>query len=421
MEETSDKRRAVGPVRVLHLIDGLGGGGSERWLWDIVRLCPSEKVKHFVITIFPDKGDFVYADLLREKGEYGQKKGRFISSLREKGSQALTKSVGRSRVRVLGEKVWRAGCYLSASWLVMKALVRFRPDIVHVHTFLGFSGGLILKLICRMPFVHTVPCLFLQMTDAGFDWMPKKYFRYHQIVDEFFTGASRNDLESIGVPSKKIKMIRGVVDLKSIAVARGEQFSHSENIQKSLKLTSNTLIGLSVGRLHSSKGHHFVLEALPILLSQFPTFHWVVLGEGLQRGQLEARAKELGVESHVHLVGFQSAPFPYYAAANIYLRTAVFEAENLSSYQAMAFGLPVVGFDTGCETELVSIVKHGILVPNRDPLALAGAIEQVLLLPDKGQKMGAKGEAYCRENLDIRQTIEDFCSTYEHLRSKATY
>ena len=41
-------------VRVLQIIDGLGGGGCERWLWEIVRHSPAEKFENYVITTHPD-------------------------------------------------------------------------------------------------------------------------------------------------------------------------------------------------------------------------------------------------------------------------------------------------------------------------------------------------------------------------------
>src|SRR5207245_10838358 len=130
------------------------------------------------------------------------------------------------------------------------------------------------------------------------------------------------------------------------------------------------------------------------------------------RAELEAEARALGVAGHVHLIGFQEKPLPYYAAANIYLRTPVFEAENLSSYQATAMGLPVVGFDTGCETELMNKVGNGVLVANRDGAAFAHAIAQILMLPDRGEEMGKLGAEYSRKHLDIRQVTSTFFSVY---------
>src|ERR1051325_4567760 len=63
------------PLRVLHIIDTLGGGGSERLVWDIVRLSDPARVRHRVVTIFRE-GYLVtpvYAEPLRQLGAYGSK------------------------------------------------------------------------------------------------------------------------------------------------------------------------------------------------------------------------------------------------------------------------------------------------------------------------------------------------------------
>src|SRR5437868_2604736 len=64
----------IRPLRVLHIIDTLGGGGSERLVWDIVRLSDQTRVKHRVVTIFSDGcvSPFVYAEPLRQLGAYGR-------------------------------------------------------------------------------------------------------------------------------------------------------------------------------------------------------------------------------------------------------------------------------------------------------------------------------------------------------------
>src|SRR5215510_4906001 len=72
MSSASNKTRQL---RVLHIIDTLGGGGSERLLWDIVRLSDQVKVKHRVATVFPE-GYLVapvYTEPLRQLGAYGTK------------------------------------------------------------------------------------------------------------------------------------------------------------------------------------------------------------------------------------------------------------------------------------------------------------------------------------------------------------
>lgn len=72
MEEKQNSAKDDLQIRVLHLTDRIPGYGTTRLLWDIVRLTPPQEVKHLVVTFFPDKGKFTYADRLRELGVYRQ-------------------------------------------------------------------------------------------------------------------------------------------------------------------------------------------------------------------------------------------------------------------------------------------------------------------------------------------------------------
>jgi glycosyltransferase involved in cell wall biosynthesis len=400
------------PIRVLHLIDGLSWGGSQRWVWDIVRLSDPDRFRHHIVTISPDSGDYVYVDRLEAAGVY--RNVVESSSLRLLRKAILHRFIRYRLIplRKLLSLAWLIGCHGSAVGRVIASVSRFHPQVIHAHTFYGFTVGLLMKLIFRIPLIHSVPCLFSQMADAGFFWMPGLYRRMHPRVDCFFTGASLEELRTVGVPVSKTLEIRGVVDQAAVDLVFRERDRHYPAVRNSLGLNQDAIIALSVGRLHTSKGHLFALEALPYLRERFSNIHWVLLGEGDQRPILERRAKELGIEKHVHLIGFHSDPLPFYAAADVYFRTAIFEAENLCSYQAMAMGRPVVGFDTGCETELLRKVGHGILVPNKDATALAIAAESLLLQPDRGRELGNLGAEYSRAKLDLRQAISAFCSSY---------
>jgi len=389
------------PIRVLHLIDRITGYGTTRLLWDIVRLTPSDKVKHLVITLSPDKGKFIYAERLREKGVYRQV------------PKPLFLKLGRRPT------VWFLTRYIWALWHVLQSLIWFRPHIIHVHTVYVLPIGLLLKVMLWRPVVHLVPSLFSQMVDQGKSWVPRLYAKFYDLFDCFFTAASRSrdELLSVGIPDSKIVPLRGILDLEEINAVRHRQQQYHKTIREKYHLPSDALMALSVGRLDSSKGHIFALEALPSLLGQFPNLHWLVVGDGKQREELEARVRALRISSHVHLVGFQDDLLPFYAAATVYLRTMIFEETNLSTYKAMAMGLPIVGFDTGCETELLKTVGHGILVPNESVEGLAAAVAQILMLPDHGMQLGARGAEFSQANLDIRQAIEDMTAVYENLKN----
>ena len=404
------------PVRILHIIDGLGGGGSERWIWDIVRLTPPKDYEYQVVTIYPDQGDFYYSANLQSKGAYRVSKRKGFLFVVNKIICHLQPRPFLLPLQKMFSFVWLIGCYGSAAWRIIKAYLQFKPDVIHGHTFWGFVAAVMLKKVSHCPMVHTVPALFSQMHDAGYGWMPSQYSRYHPMIDHFFTGASLTDLQDIGIPSMKVTWIKGVIDFEEFRTVLKEREWYCQNVREKLGLRADAKILLSVGRLHHSKGHRYALEALPFVLREFPDTHWILLGEGGERNALLEQADQLGIANKVHLMGFQKEIFPYYMASNIYLRTNLFESENLSSYMAMAGGLPVVGFDTGCETELIVKAGHGFLVAPEDAKSLADHINAILLSPDCGFEMGRRGADYCEKNLDISQTISEFCSMYTRLK-----
>jgi len=421
------------PLRVLHIIDTLGGGGSERLVWDIVRLSDPARVQHRVVTIFREGylATPVYAEPLRQLGAYGgtskNEQVRKADSTapfipRTSSASNLPPALKKPLVRVwnFAFSRWRrakhAAQHVPSMMSIPAEFFRFKPDVVHTHGFYGFKYGLLFKNLFRRPTVHIVPALFSQMEAQGTGWLVNRYRRFHRSVDCFALDAGyRNELLSIGVPAGKLLDIYGTLDLDAIEIVRTDRERHRHEVRRKLNLPEEAIIVLSVGRLDPSKGHSYALEALPLMLQQFPNLHWIVLGEGDQRRELEKRIEELGVAQHAHLIGFDPNPLPYYAAADIYLRTTTMEGENISSRQAIAMGLPAVGFDTSCETDLIAKLGHGKLVPNADAAALARATCEILSTPDHGVTIGARGIDYCKTHMGIQKHVDDLMSLYTQL------
>ncbi len=407
------------PVRVLHVIDSLAGGGSERWVWEIVRRA-SERVTHRVVTVLPDRGRFAYSRRLAELGAYGGSSAR--NSTRSKPGEQRTVSwasvVGSKLPQSVRRKImpcWHYGVVLpGAMSRIMREFIAARPDVIHTHTFHGFVYGLLLGVTTRRPTIHTVPSLVVQMTDAGYGWMPQLYRRCGHRISRFFT-AYPEELLKLGIPSAKVVRILGGVDLETAVSALRSRDECRRSVREVLRIPMDAPVILSVGRLHPSKGHRFMLASLPRILERIPDAHWVVLGEGAERAALMARGRELGIGDRIHLVGFVEDPSSWYVAADVYVRTAVFEGENLSSYQAMAAAVPVVAFDTRCETDLVRVVGHGILVPLGDCTALGDAVVRVLTSPGVRRRLGERGLAYASAHLDIRVIVRLFEEAYLEL------
>lgn len=396
-----------GTIRVLHTIDGLTGGGSERWVLEIVRLSDPVVVRHRVVPIHPDFGRFAYAARLQALGALGRPRisrrqgRRYRAQLDGSARARLTPSGGPARrlaslpasLRNIAIQLWHNGAVFPAAAVRLAIeCARFRPNVIHAHTFHGLVAGLVLRRVLGRPLVHTVPSFFKHMTDNGFSWVPGVYARYHQSIDIFITNYPA-ELLGIGVPPSKIEVCRGMADVAAISSLRSHRDSVRRDLCEGIGIDLNSFIGISVGRLAPEKGHEFAIRALPTILRSVPNFHWVVLGDGDLKPPLIRLARECNVDSHVHFIGFVDDPLPWYIAADLYLRTNILEGDNLSSVQAMAAALPVVGFDTESDAELVHEVGHGIVVENRNSIRFADAVCRLTTAADR-REIGERGAAY---------------------------
>ncbi|NSW53353.1 MAG: glycosyltransferase [Anaerolineae bacterium] len=135
---------------------------------------------------------------------------------------------------------------------------------------------------------------------------------------------------------------------------------------------------LSTGRLTRQKNFPRLLSAFQLLRQQLPC-RLVILGEGEERGALEAAAQQLGIAADVSLPGFVDNPFAYMGHADCFVLSSDYEGMPCALLEAIACGCPVVTtrFRGGAET-LLEYGRYGMLVPLNDALALAQAMADVL-------------------------------------------
>ena len=165
-----------------------------------------------------------------------------------------------------------------------------------------------------------------------------------------------------------------------------------------LGLPMNSQIILFVGRLAPGKGIRHLLDAIAILAKRFPRIESFVVGSGPCESYLREHAKTLGIESHVHFVGYVNHDMlvDWYRAADLLCLPSMFEGFPLTAAEAMACGTPIVASHVGGLPDVVNAFECGILVPPRDPGALSAAIEQMLL----NQSNAIPNTEKARESLD---------------------
>ena len=136
---------------------------------------------------------------------------------------------------------------------------------------------------------------------------------------------------------------------------------------------------LGVGRLEQQKGFDLLIRALPAVRAVHPDAQVTILGEGGQRPEIEALARELGVRDAVSLPGNDPNPFRSYASADLLVAPSRWEGLSNTMLEALAAGLPVVGADgAAAGQDLITSPELGRLVHPEDVDGLVGAILDAL-------------------------------------------
>lgn len=161
--------------------------------------------------------------------------------------------------------------------------------------------------------------------------------------------------------------------------------------------TSEPLI-LGIGRLHPQKDFPNLLRAVALLRQAGTRVRLMILGEGAQRGRLEALARELGIAEAVRLPGFVEHPPAYLARADLFVLSSRYEGLPGVLIQALACGCPCVATD--CPSgpdEILESGRHGRLVPVGDTPALAAAIAGALREPTDREALRRRGQDFSVE------------------------
>lgn len=174
--------------------------------------------------------------------------------------------------------------------------------------------------------------------------------------------------------------------------------------------TEGPLLG-AVGRLVAEKGYATLLEALALLVGKGVRLHLVIVGEGEQRPQLEARIRQLGLERHVTLAGHRTDVARLYRAFDLMLTPSRSEGLGLVVQEAVMAGVPVVCSDLPVFVEQVG--EAGVYLPPDDAAGWAAAIERVLA------EGGASLAARQYRQLAPEQAWEAFCRGYRELLAAA--
>jgi len=381
-------RHGVGPLRVLHVMDGLGTGGAEVQLALLLRHLPRDRFEHIVCHVAPRAE---LAPRLREAGAS-------VFDLSRHGRRSLVSGIAR---------------------LVHLARI-FRPVLIHTDGLYANLYGRIAGTILRVPVLTTVGNTVAVVAGRLPTWGARWYFalaaanaitargsRHFLAISD----AVRDSLiRAYRIPAGKITVVRRGLDLRLLHPAPA---SSLEQLRRDVAPAEAWPLLLNVGRLTRQKGQEYLIRALPEIRRHLPRVHLLLVGEGPLEARYREIAAQAGAAGAVSFPGRRPDVGPLLQCADIFVFPSLWEGTGVSLLEAMAWGKPIVASRIPAIVETAGSV--GRLVPPRNPSALAAAIVDVAGQRDRWADLGAAGQRAVDARFDIRRNAAEFGRLLEQI------
>ncbi|MBI2870413.1 MAG: glycosyltransferase [Candidatus Omnitrophica bacterium] len=284
-------------------------------------------------------------------------------------------------------------------------------DVIHSHNPSGWFYGGLTSLAARLPLVHT------EHTSPDYDF--KRWYAIERCLARITAritavagSVARFMREEEGI-RKPVEVIYNGVEaaLYDIQIDRAQK-------RKELGLDEKTpAIGI-VARFFPEKDHKCLLEAFTKVVARIPRARLLIAGDGPLRDELVTCKDKLGLDGQVTFLGNRRDIPEFLKALDLFVLSSYKEGLPVVLLEAMAAGLATVATDVDGNPELVLDKKTGLVVPAKNPRALADAICELIADPARAGRMGEEGRRIVREKFNFRQMITAYESIYEVLARK---
>lgn len=223
-----------------------------------------------------------------------------------------------------------------------------------------------------------------------------------------------NRAVQLGAPPHRSRVIPYGVDVQAF---RPDPHARTQ-VRHELGVPAAAPLVVGLGRLVFKKGFGVLLEAWGTVLHAHPQAHLAIVGYGDLREQLEQQAARLGLQGRVHFTGQleRERAARYLAAADIFALPIVRDqgADGLPNalLEAMAAARPIVASRVAGVPDVIRDGQHGIIVPERDPAALAAALVRLLDDPAAAARLGDAARQRMLSELTWAHTAARFEEVY---------
>lgn len=292
------------------------------------------------------------------------------------------------------------------------AMKRRRCRLVHFHDAHSLAVGSAAASLAKVPIR-----IISRRVDFPIRGNPLSRKKYSKDIDRIIAisdGVRRVLVES-GIDPRLITVVPSGIDFTPYEEATDSDYLHRElNFSR-----DDFLVGI-VAHLADHKGHTYLIQASRILKSQAPGIKIVIVGDGPLRLDLDRQVKQDGVSDMVFFLGFREDVPRLLGSLDLFVLSSKLEGMGTSIMDAMASRLPVVATRVGGIPEVVVDGKTGLLVPPRDPEALAAAILKLYRDRQMASRLGGEGFRVVHEKFSAQAMAGRIIQEYERIADRKT-
>jgi glycosyltransferase involved in cell wall biosynthesis len=222
--------------------------------------------------------------------------------------------------------------------------------------------------------------------------------------------AIRENLLEQGYDPSKIVVIRNGIAHETFASnGRGAVIRQELGIPPSARLVA------VFSRLNRMKGVQYFLDAAMVVAERFPDVHFLVVGDGGSKKELEEQSCRLGLGQRIVFTGFRSDVPHLLSEAAISVLPSLSEGTSNTLLESMAAGVPVIATRVGGNPEVIEDGVSGLLVPPRDSTALAAAMGRLLEDAELALSLGQAGVGRVSELFSLEGSVHQTEHLYQQL------
>jgi glycosyltransferase involved in cell wall biosynthesis len=367
---------------VLLLIKGLGLGGAERLLVDVVGARDRERFDYEVAYVLADQDALVSTM---------EATGVPVHGLGARASADIRWTASLRRLLLLGRfDVLHAHLPYTAAFGRLVALTvpgGRRPALVYTEHSLWNKAAVVTKALNRS--TVGVDRALVVVSEAARDALPRALRARARVVVH---GIDRS---------------RFAVDPEQRRVRRSE-------VRAELGVPDDQVLALTVANLRSEKGYDVLLEAARLCVGAEAPVRFVAVGRGLPQDELEVRSQAQRLGGRFVFLGARTDTARLMAGADVFVLPSHQEGLPVALMEAMSAGLPVVATIVGGVPDVVTDDIEGLLVPPHRPDLLADALQRIARDPVLRTRLAAASEARS-EVFDARVAAGAIEALYDEL------